>query len=314
MLHVTNGDSVVASFREGQIEGAYLPWRDVLHDGPVPRSPSLEALSDVRARVIAGPGGAYPEVRRAFAERDRALAGFRSHDETVLWFEHDLYDQLQLLQILNWFSRQDLDGAHISLIQIDRHPEVARFVGLGQLDGRQLRELLPLRKPVTPRQFGLGRDAWEAYCAPDPRKLLVFAARMSDALPFLASALTRGLEEYPSTRDGLSRTERQLLEAGASGARRRREYYEASSAREACPWGDRSVFERLDALAHGPEPALDRIGDDEFVPTTRGAQLLAGSDDWWRGGGHDVWIGGVHLEHQPRWRWDSARRTLIADA
>jgi len=44
MLHVTNGDSVLAVFREAGIPGTYLAWRDVLHDGPVPQTASLDAL------------------------------------------------------------------------------------------------------------------------------------------------------------------------------------------------------------------------------------------------------------------------------
>src|SRR6476646_4988213 len=144
MLHVTNGDSVVESWRSVGFPGEYLPWRDVLHDGAVPRRDTLEQMSDVRAKEIhqLGGYGDYKSLRADFAKRDAALAAFREHDEVVLWFEHDLYDQLQLLQILDWFSRQDRDGARISLIQIDRHPEVSPFFGLGQLSGRQLADLL----------------------------------------------------------------------------------------------------------------------------------------------------------------------------
>jgi len=314
MLHITNGDSVIESFREGRIPGAYLAWRDPLHDGPVPQVPSIEALSDVRARVLSQ--GDYADVRADFAERDRTLGAFRADDETVLWFEHDLYDQLQLLQILDWFSRQDLAGARISLIQIGEHAEVPVFYGLGQLTGRQLVDLLPRRKPVTPEQYATGREVWTAFCAPDPTALAEIAHRSFQAMPFLSAALQRCLEEYPSVVNGLSRTERQLLEAGASGARHRRDYYLGSSRQETCPWGDLSVYLRLDALAAGLRPALDRLGPDEFAMNDQGRRLLAGDDDWPRvRDGLDVWIGGVHLEgRDPRWRWDATRRTLARDA
>src|SRR5258708_37766293 len=109
MLHVTNGDSVVHSFRDGGLRGTYLPWRDVLHDGAVPRRATLEEMSDVRAKEIHGLGGYgdYDSLRADFASRDATLAGFRDHEEGVLWFEHDLYDQLQPLRILHWCSPHD---------------------------------------------------------------------------------------------------------------------------------------------------------------------------------------------------------------
>src|SRR5205823_3070163 len=108
MLHITNGESVVQGFREGSISGSYLSWNDILHDGAVPAVPTLTELSDVRAQVLGRLGaGSYEQVRAGFAARDQVLADSHTHDEIVLWFEHDLYDQLQLLQLLDWFSAQE---------------------------------------------------------------------------------------------------------------------------------------------------------------------------------------------------------------
>jgi hypothetical protein len=53
------------------------------------------------------------------------------------------------------------------------------------------------------------RAAWTAFRSPDPRNLETVKIA---ALPFLAAALRRHLEEFPWTTDGLSRTERQILQ------------------------------------------------------------------------------------------------------
>src|ERR1051326_7758730 len=129
MLHITNGDSVVGTFRQVRFPGVYLPWRDVLHDGPVPQTLTLSELSDIRAQALAGFGwdDSYEKMRAGFAARDQALENFRQHEEVVLWFEHDLYDQLQLIQLLDWFSQQELGKVKLSLIQIDSYPGVKPF-------------------------------------------------------------------------------------------------------------------------------------------------------------------------------------------
>src|SRR5207302_10898640 len=98
MLHITNGESVVQGFREGAIPGSYLSWNDVLHDGAVPALPTLTELSDVCAQVLHRLGaGSYEQVRAGFAARDQALVDSHAHAEIILWFEHDLYDQLHYL-------------------------------------------------------------------------------------------------------------------------------------------------------------------------------------------------------------------------
>lgn len=318
MLHITNGDSVVGTFRQVRFPGTYLPWRDVLHDGPVPQTATLSELSDVRAQALAGFGwGNYEEMRSGFAARDKVLEDSGKQDEIVLWFEHDLYDQLQLLQLLDWFGNNGNGTAKLSLIQINSYPGVKPFYGLGQLSGPQLARLFPTRVPVTPAHFAAAREAWQAFRAPEPTamvELAHLAREKSSPLPFLSAALQRFLQEYPWTSDGLSRTERQVLQAVASGRRKRQEIYFESRREEETPWGDASVYLRLDGLAAGPDPALVELQKNEFVVTEAGQKLLQGEADWIElSGGIDRWLGGVHLKgSQSQWRWDDAQKILTS--
>jgi hypothetical protein len=299
MLHITNGESVIHSFAAARLEGAYLSWLDVLYEGPVPDLPH-EALSDVRARAISATGwGEEAGVRSAFAARDAALASFHDHDEIVLWFEHDLFDQLQLIQALAWFADQDLGGTQLSLVYIASH--------------EQIPVLLPERRPVTTDQLSLGRAAWKAFCAPDPRAIVEMSSRDFSPLPFLAAALLRWLEEYPSAQNGLSRTDQQLLEAVSFGKRDRAAIFLASQQREESIFlGDSSAWLRLDRKTEGPVPALHKIAPDQYCLTPFGMRVVAGEADWIRSrGGIDLWLGGVHLAgSDAAWRWDRDRRAL----
>ncbi len=46
-LIITNGDSSVSIMQEAGVAGHILPWRDILHDGPVPGDLNLEQLAEV---------------------------------------------------------------------------------------------------------------------------------------------------------------------------------------------------------------------------------------------------------------------------
>ncbi|HYW10257.1 MAG TPA: DUF1835 domain-containing protein, partial [Longimicrobium sp.] len=111
-LHVTNGDHAADALRAAGMSGTVVAWRDVLHEGPVPAGLALPELGAVRAAWIAEQGWGAADFR----ERDAALARFATHDETVLWFEHDLYDQLQLLQVVDWLAEHAPADAPVSLI------------------------------------------------------------------------------------------------------------------------------------------------------------------------------------------------------
>jgi hypothetical protein len=73
MLHITNGDSAAEVIRRAGVQGDVLPWRDVLHEGPVPQGLSLEELLGVRARFIAAAG--WASFDDALARRMRGASG-----------------------------------------------------------------------------------------------------------------------------------------------------------------------------------------------------------------------------------------------
>ena len=199
MLHITNGDCAAAVLLE-VVDGEILPWRDVLHEGPVRAGLSLEDLSRERAAFIVAAGwGGAPDVQKGFEERDAAFRRAGEHDEVVLWFEHDLYDQLQLIQVLDGLA--ELRGPPIMLICEAEY--------LGSMAPARAAELFELRNPVLRRHLQEASAAWAAFRSADP---LTIDWRVQKALPFLGPALRRHLEEFPWTSDGRSRTERQILD------------------------------------------------------------------------------------------------------
>src|SRR5919197_1599333 len=124
-VHVTNGDSTASTLREGGVVPRIVVWRDVLHEGPVPAVGDDE-LRGVRARFLAGDdAAAVARVRRLLAKRDLALEAGRD-GRYVLWFEADLYDQLQVAQILDRLARLDVAPERITLISIGEHLGIAR--------------------------------------------------------------------------------------------------------------------------------------------------------------------------------------------
>src|SRR5207248_12357 len=117
-----------------------------------------------------------------------------------LWFEHDLYDQLQLIQILDRFRHS---RSRLSLISTDRY--------LGRMTGDELAALWPSRHKVVAAEVELATEAWRAFRSSDPMDVQALLSRNTSALPFLEGALRRHLQQFPSVSNGLSRTEYQIL-------------------------------------------------------------------------------------------------------
>jgi hypothetical protein len=309
VLHVTNGDSTVETMRRVRVVGDIVPWRDVLHEGPVPALPPDE-LRPLRAAYLAAhaPVG-EAEIEATLRARDERLAAaVEAGEHVVLWFEHDLYDQLQLLQILSGLPDRPVG---VELICIGTFPGRPGFAGLGELGPEELESLWPVRAPVTYEHVHAARAGWDAFRGSDPRALARMAATPDPKLPFLAAALRRLLEELPGAHDGLARTERQLMAAIAAGARTREQAFVEAAASEEAPFlGDETAFERLDELAGGPQPLITTAGG--LALSAAGADVVAGRADRVALIGFDRWVGGLHLRGgNGLWRWDGERGALV---
>ena len=117
-LIITNGDVAGELLRRTLGGTEVLPWRDVLHEGPVPLTATLSELTEIRAQYLAKIGaGDLDQLRAELQARDRGLARSAQFDRVALWFEHDLYDQLQLLQVLDWFNGHRREKEPLTLVQ-----------------------------------------------------------------------------------------------------------------------------------------------------------------------------------------------------
>jgi hypothetical protein len=118
-LLITNGDSTGDMLeRSTCIEGEVLCWRDLLHDGPVLDLPYSE-YSAARTQYLhelclqginfqnayenescaAIDSDLKAKIADDFRQRAETLTQLNLYDEIILFFEHDLYDQLQLAEI-----------------------------------------------------------------------------------------------------------------------------------------------------------------------------------------------------------------------
>ena len=315
-LHVANGSSVTMTLAAAGVPGARSIWADPLHDGPVPGGLDDDALMEVRRQHHApSPAAANPEndMRRW----RQVIADHDAYDELVLWFEHDLFDQLNLIQLLPFVRAHVPASKTVSLICIGSFPGYPHFHGLGELQAPELASLLPTRQAVSVAQYDLAEEAWRAFRQPTPEALDALvgeaeAAAHDHAPPFLARALRRFLENYPWTRDGLSRTERRLLTLAADGrADWPAVFPRMIEGEDAYYVADMELMELTRSLASGATPLLD---DASGVPslTRAGRDVLDGRADRVTLCGIDRWFGGVHLQGRAvPWRWDGDRGRIV---
>lgn len=325
-LHLRCGTDLADRLDAAGLSGDFLEYSDPVCQGPVPADDSELLQSRARFLTNAYGNGTAVEITEALdwltaREQDLAEAAQR-YQRVVLWFEHDTYDQLILCRVLAHFASHERPAA-LEMVTTDHYPGIPRFIGLGQLQGDALRELwLSKRTVISDDQLALGQRTWHALRQSTPEALASLAnAPGTYALPFLSRALTRHLQEFPSTTHGLALTETLTLEQLLSGPRTVGQLFGALMREtEPLPWlGDIMYWHIIRDLLQAGQPAIEVTHKAEGMPwheqevslTDVGRAVLRGERDWQQCAPPERWLGGVVLgPSHADWRWDPVSESL----
>lgn len=300
-LNIVNSDACVVLMKEAGIQGDFLAWRDFLHEGPVPANLSLEKLSEIRANFITQYGlGTFHELFEEFHQRDTQLKAYKDYSHITLWFEHDLYDQLQLLQILSWFAQQDLQETFLTIICTNNH--------LGESSSQQIQKLLHYETPISTEHLEIADKAWSAFCHNSPEQWIQLLQEPITLLPYLKEAIYRMLEEYPNTQCGLSRTEFQALTIIATGGDNPLDIFNLYQRHEERRFMGDVVFWKI--LENFQNYGVIENLEGKLQLTLLGEELLEGKVYWFNIKPFEKWIGGVKLTPDNLWCWNVEKKQL----
>jgi len=245
-----------------------------------------------RARFIAAHYGAELQaVRLRLGAEYMALNALDRFDRVLLWFEHDLWDQAALIRVLSLLAeRRGLEGK-LYLMPADGRR------AFPELPTEELGALAPV--PLSRAQLEAGAEAWAAFAAEDPRALdALWRQRL--ALPYLAPALRRHLQDLPWTTDGLSLTERHLLRVIAAGAGDPTAAFRAVQATDPVfQVTDLIVLDHHARLSDGPRRPIAR--GEPWRLTPQGEAILRGEA---RHVPSARFQGGVTVGPHAHWRWN----------
>lgn len=311
-LFITNGDSTVKIMEQLNLEGDILPWRDVLHEGEVPLGLDFKALCQKRSDFIVSQGrGDKKSLQQHFDHIIEKMDEANWYRDIELWFEHDLYDQLQIVQILDLLADKKVE--EVSIICTQNY--------LGEQTPQSLLKLYQFQEKITPKHYDLAKKVWSAFRQDTPLALQALLREDTSALPFLHAAIERLLQEYPSCTNGLPRSMQKSFEIIASGEDKPWKIFEAyQHTEEARFMGDSSFWALLNSYIDTPHPLLTTHSQTKLSPpfspdesitlTPLGIEVMQAKKSWWDIGIVDRYIGGVHICNENGWCYDTQKRQI----
>ena len=210
-LHITNGDSTTNYLKKLNIEGEFITWREMLCEGKTTIDVGSERFWKNRFLYLKS---SYKVTKQKFInytlKEYRNLCNKKQLDEIVLWFENDLFCQINMIAVISWLKRYR-KGYTISIIQ----PKLRRstvYRGFSELTENQISQALKKRINLTLDDIEYADYIWQLYCSDSPLRLEV-VYKFNPMSPFqnLTTAVEDHLKRFPSIHNGLNAVENEIL-------------------------------------------------------------------------------------------------------
>ncbi|MCO7185363.1 DUF1835 domain-containing protein [Tenacibaculum sp. XPcli2-G] len=212
LLHITNGDVTTQRLQELNIEGDIITWREMLCEGKTSVDVGSEDFWKTRFDFLKT---TYKITKKKFIDYTlkeyRNLCNQKQQDEIVLWFEYDLFCQVNMLAVISWLKRYRKNHK-ISLVTSGKIDNSKKLYGLGELSDDQLIEHFNNKIELSQDDIEYADYIWQLYCSDSPLPL-ENAHKFNPKSPFvyLENAIKAHLLRFPSIENGLNYIENNIL-------------------------------------------------------------------------------------------------------
>ena len=256
VLHILNGDHALELWKQCGFRGESLVWRETYLEGPLPDTDDLHVFREARAEYLSHfaelAGVTKSRLYRHLLEMDEAVTLLPEESVLMLWFDSCMFDQSILMRILSLFGRNG-NAVKVFLYCCDGNC----LKKTDFLEGKTIR--------LQPHDLDIAGEAWRFFIRQDADGINRLLARDPfKRLPKMKKALLRCVDEIPD-RNGLSRTQRQILKLVADGRGAFTEIFRGLADFEEYPFlGDTACQRLLDDLVR--KGFLIRRGDLYELP------------------------------------------------
>jgi hypothetical protein len=212
LLHITNGDSFTERLHTLKLKGEVITWREMLCEGKTLTNVGSESFWKTRFEFL---NKNYKVSKKWFIEKTlkeyRSLCNHKQQDHIVLWFEYDLFCQVNMLAVISWL-KSHRKYAEISLVCSGKEDESEHLYSLNELNDEQLKTLYQNRKVLTQDDIEYADYVWQLYCSDNPMRLENLSDFKNYQFHYLDDAIKSHLHRFPSIKNGLNAMENNILQ------------------------------------------------------------------------------------------------------
>jgi len=216
-LHILNGDSTAGIFAGSGLPGDILVWREMLCEGPLHQDVGSDPFwmkryaffeDSLKVNRLEYFDKIIKEVLK-IEDNDR-------YNEVVLWFEYDLFCQVNLLAACTFLLKNYRKDIRYSLVCTGKEKGKEQLQSLSDYAAEDYKDLYENRVKLTRNDLLFAKESWETYVRNDQKELQEFDFNRNKKFRYLQAATDQHLMRF-TDKNGLDQIDRKIIELSKEG-------------------------------------------------------------------------------------------------
>ena len=211
ILHILNGDSTYAIFKESSISGDVVIWREMLCEGTVVKDVGSDQFWKERYSYFKNEFGVdkldyFDKTLKEIIK----LQDVSDYREVVLWFEYDLFCQINLMALATYLLKSYRKDIKYFLVCTGKEKGKTQLLSLADYSPKEYEDLYQNKIKLSRNDLLFAQIVWEIYSENDVDSLMSFDFNQSKKFIYLQAAIDQHLMRFKDE-NGLNQIDHKIL-------------------------------------------------------------------------------------------------------
>ncbi|MDJ0646127.1 MAG: DUF1835 domain-containing protein [Flavobacteriaceae bacterium] len=195
-VHILNGDSTSYPLQKSGLKGDRIIWREMLCDGPLVQDVGSDAFWMQRYEFFENE---FDITKLDYYDKTIkelvTIEDLSNYQEVVLWFEYDLFCQVNLLALCSYLLKYYRKDISYYLVCVGREKGKEGWLTLADYQPEAYKSLYENKMKLSRNDLLYAKKCWDLYVNGDTKVLKDFDFNKNFKFRYLDTAMKQHLKE-----------------------------------------------------------------------------------------------------------------------
>jgi hypothetical protein len=211
-LHIVNGDNTAQLLSKSSIKGDVVVWREMLCEGPVIKDVGTDQFWKIRYKFYENELGIkkLDYFDRSIKEIIK-LEDLKGYKEVVLWFEYDLFCQVNLMALCSYLINSYRKDIRYFLISTGKDDNKSELQSLADYSPESFDKLYRSKIKPNKNDLHFARKCWSVFVKKNLKEFQNYSFQTNAKFQYFEPTMNQQILRFPKE-NGFNQIQNKILD------------------------------------------------------------------------------------------------------